>query len=162
MSGITSTPPARVRCCTQSPWNSRPFRFSLLVLLLVSILTTHPASAQTTPNIAGTWQGTLPAGNGLRLILKVSEGDNAALDALFYSIDAPSGSNGYAATSISLRGSAFQFAVAPIDALYEGKLSADGSSITGTWTQGKQSNHLDLWRANADTAWAIPRSGWLG
>ena len=39
---------------------------------------------------------------------------------------------------------------------YQGKMSADGKTITGTWTQGPNPLPLNLDRANADTAWPIP------
>jgi uncharacterized protein (TIGR03435 family) len=42
-----------------------------------------------------------------------------------------------------------------INGKYEGKLSGDGNSIEGTWTQGA-SLALNLARATPDTAWAIP------
>jgi len=61
-------------------------------------------------------------------------------------------------TSMTLQGSAFEFAIAPIEGSYQGKLSADGASIAGTWTQSKQLHVLNLSRATADTAWAIPEA----
>jgi len=39
---------------------------------------------------------------------------------------------------------------------YEGKISGDGKSITGTFTQGNQPTQLVLERATPETAWAIP------
>ncbi len=39
---------------------------------------------------------------------------------------------------------------------YEGRLSADGSAIEGTWSQGAASLRLTLKRATSETAWAIP------
>ena len=43
-----------------------------------------------------------------------------------------------------------------IGGAYEGKLNADGTSITGTWTQGGGPLPLNLKLANAETAWTIP------
>ena len=40
---------------------------------------------------------------------------------------------------------------------YEGKLSADGKSIAGTWSQGLKPLPLNFERATAETAWEIPR-----
>jgi hypothetical protein len=42
-----------------------------------------------------------------------------------------------------------------IDATYEGKLSAAGTLITGTWTQGNPLP-LILKRATPETEWTIP------
>jgi uncharacterized protein (TIGR03435 family) len=51
-----------------------------------------------------------------------------------------------------------QFAIAPLDVSYEGKLSGDGASIAGTWTQGGQAHPLMLARAAGDAAWEIPKA----
>ncbi len=133
-----------------------PFRSSVVILLLMLLTAAHPAKAQTIPDIAGTWQGTLSTGKELRIVLKIAATDNTNLQVVVYSIDSPSGSDGRAATSISLRKSEFQFTVVSMEARFEGKLIGDGSSISGTWIQGKQSNPLAFSRANSDTAWAIP------
>jgi bla regulator protein blaR1 len=45
--------------------------------------------------------------------------------------------------------------VPAINGTYEGKLSSDGKSITGTFSQG-QPLPLNLMRATAETAWTIP------
>src|SRR5580658_7172553 len=42
-----------------------------------------------------------------------------------------------------------------VNGTYEGKLSGDGNSIAGTWTQGTQLP-LNLARATPETAWSIP------
>jgi len=46
--------------------------------------------------------------------------------------------------------------VAAIAGGFEGRLSADGNTLTGTFTQGGGSIPLTLMRATAETAWAIP------
>ncbi len=51
-----------------------------------------------------------------------------------------------------------RFAVAPLGASYEGKLSADSKSLTGTFKQGSVSYPLTLARATPDTAWAVPKA----
>jgi hypothetical protein len=43
-----------------------------------------------------------------------------------------------------------------IGGTYEGKLSADGKSITGNWSQGPNPLPLNLTRATPETEWAIP------
>jgi uncharacterized protein (TIGR03435 family) len=43
-----------------------------------------------------------------------------------------------------------------IDGSYEGKLSADGNTIAGTWTQGGRPLPLTLKRATPETAWPLP------
>jgi uncharacterized protein (TIGR03435 family) len=71
-----------------------------------------------------------------------------------YSID--QGATPIKVSSVSLDGSAFKFAVDFIGGSYEGKLSDDGNTITGTWTQGGSPLPLVLARATKETAWEIP------
>jgi len=104
-------------------------------------------------DITGTWQGTLKAGKDLRLILVVSK-DDGRLQAKMYSID--QGADPFKASSISQGGSTVKFALDIIGGTYEGKLSADGNTIAGTWTQGNSPLPLDLARATKETAWEIP------
>jgi uncharacterized protein (TIGR03435 family) len=47
-------------------------------------------------------------------------------------------------------------AVPGIGGTFEGKLSADGNAIAGTWSQGPGKIPLSLTRATNETAWAIP------
>src|SRR5258705_4726099 len=103
-------------------------------------------------DITGDWQGTLKAGAGLRVILHIVKGDNGGWNAMMYSID--QGTDGIPVSSLTLQGSDLKFSVEPIHGNYEGKLSADGNSIAGTWTQGPPLP-LDLQRATKETAWPI-------
>jgi uncharacterized protein (TIGR03435 family) len=104
--------------------------------------------------INDTWQGTLKAGpQDLRIVMKISLDDDK-LKAVMYSID--QGGAGIPATTTTRDGSSIKIAIAPIGGSYEGKLSADGNAINGTWTQGGQPAPLNLTRATPDTAWTIP------
>jgi uncharacterized protein (TIGR03435 family) len=115
------------------------------------------ASALFAQSLTGTWQGTLAVPStpprDLRVVIKIAASDKDALTGMFYSIDQPGGGIGTGA--ITLQGSGVKFAIPAIAGSYEGKLSADGNSIAGTFTQGKPLP-LTLTRATAETAWAIP------
>jgi uncharacterized protein (TIGR03435 family) len=105
-------------------------------------------------DLAGNWQGTLHTSNkDLRIIVAVSK-DDGKLRASMYSID--QGGQPFKATSVRLDGSAFKMSIESVGATYEGKLSADGNAIAGTWTQGSPPLELDLVRATKETAWEIP------
>jgi uncharacterized protein (TIGR03435 family) len=109
-------------------------------------------------SLVGTWQGTLgvpqvPRGE-LRTVFKLSTTDSDTLKAVMYSID--QGGQPVSATSVSVQGSAVKIAIAGIGGAFEGKLSADGNTIAGTWSQGPMPLTLNLTRATAQTAWAIP------
>jgi uncharacterized protein (TIGR03435 family) len=104
-------------------------------------------------DLTGNWQGTLKAGKDLRVILVVSK-DDGRLKAQFYSID--QGAQPFKASSISQDGTTVKFAIDLIGATYEGKMSSDGNSIAGTWSQGATPLPLNLMRATKETAWEIP------
>jgi uncharacterized protein (TIGR03435 family) len=124
-------------------------RKSVMILALAAL----SGGALFAQNITGTWQGTLKAGpQELRIVIKVSL-DNDKLKAVTYSID--QGGQPIPVSAITKDGSAIKMTVAAINGSYEGKLSADGNSITGTWTQGAPSP-LNLTRATPETAWTIP------
>ncbi len=108
-------------------------------------------------NITGSWQGALPGPQGkpgLRIVFKISRAADEKLNAVLYSID--QGGQPINASSASQQGSALKLAIAAIGGDYEGKMSADGNSISGTWSQGGQPLPLNLVRATPDIAWAIP------
>jgi uncharacterized protein (TIGR03435 family) len=119
------------------------------LLLTIALLSPSAVVAQ---DLAGAWQGTLPVGPGLRLVVKISKAD-AGLRAMLHSID--QGGQGLPGT-VTLQGSAVKIAVPGIGGTYEGKLKDDQNSIVGSWTQGGPAAELTLVRATADTAWAIP------
>ncbi len=105
-------------------------------------------------SLTGTWQGTLEAGRDLRIVLKISTTAADTLKAVMYSID--QGGQPMPAGAVTLQGSAVKISVPGIAGTYEGKLSADGTSITGTWSQGPTPLPLNLKRATNETAWTIP------
>ena len=103
--------------------------------------------------IEGTWQGTLHAGHDLRTVVKISKADDGGYKAVFYSID--QGGDGLPVTKTTLEGSTLKMTLPMINGTYEGKLSSDGNTITGTWTQGPPLP-LNLTRATPETEWTIP------
>ena len=109
------------------------------------------AQAQDAPE---TWQGTLHAGQDLRLVLQVSKADGALKGRLF-SID--QGAGGQGTTRISLDGGALKFTIVGMDVSYEGKVSPDGKSAVGTWKQGGREIPFTLEHVAADAAWEIPK-----
>jgi uncharacterized protein (TIGR03435 family) len=113
------------------------------------------AAAQNPPQgIADTWQGTLHAGRDLRTVVKISKADDGGYKAVFYSID--QGGDGFPVTKITLDGSTVKMTLTMIGGSYEGKLSSDGKTITGTWSQGPSPLPLTLVRATPETEWTIP------
>ena len=105
-------------------------------------------------DISGDWQGTLQAGKGLRTILKITKGEKDGFSAKMYSID--QGGQPIPVGKITATDGTINMAVPVIDGSYEAKLSADGKTLTGIFTQGGQTHPLVLERSTVATAWAIP------
>lgn len=113
------------------------------------------ATAKPDQSIVGDWQGTLHIPQrDLRIVVKITEANPGGLKVVDYSID--QGGQPIPATSASFQDGVFKFAIEFIGGSYEGKMSADGKSIAGTWTQGPKPLPLLLERATPETAWAIP------
>jgi uncharacterized protein (TIGR03435 family) len=103
-------------------------------------------------NLTGSWQGTLEVGQRkVRLVFKIALEDDK-LKATLYTADQPSPP---IATTITQDGSTVKMTIPSIAGTYEGKVSGDGNSIAGTFSQGAQLP-LNLARATPETAWAIP------
>lgn len=96
--------------------------------------TTLPAQ-----NLAGEWQGTLKAGSQeIRVVLAIDKSADGKWVGTFTSPDqSPDWGARAPIDSIALQGATLKFAIAAARASYEGKLSADGKSFEGTWSQGR-------------------------
>lgn len=139
-------------------------RKSCLLVLAAALVLTLPigsavaqaaaASVDLTKDIADSWQGTLHVGKDLRLVLKIAKAPDGTYKAQFFSVD--QGGQALPIKSITLQGNVVKMNVELIGGTYEGKLSADGKSMTGTWTQGPNPIPLEFVRATVETAWAIP------
>jgi uncharacterized protein (TIGR03435 family) len=125
-----------------------------LMLLIVS-LTALLGGALRAQDITGNWQGTLTtaAGKELRIILQITK-DDGRLRAAVYSID--QGAQPFKASSVVLDGGNFKSSFDVIGLSYEAKLSVDGKSMSGTWTQGPNALPLNLVLPPKAAAWEIP------
>jgi hypothetical protein len=126
------------------------------VMLGMIVLASLPGSKLQAQNATGTWQGSLqgPQGPALRIVVKVTRAPDESLKAVFYSID--QGGTPLNSSSATQQGSTVKIALPAIGGTYEGKLSADGNSIAGAWSQGPAPAPLNLTRATPETAWVIP------
>jgi uncharacterized protein (TIGR03435 family) len=132
--------------------NAKAWMFFAVMMLTPCM--SQPLTGQAQQDIAGTWQGTLNVGNPARIVVKITRSDSGGWTGTLFSIDeSPYGTG---VQSIALQGPAIRFSVDSFNATYEGRLSTDGSSIEGVLTLRGKSPPLNLVRATADTAWALP------
>jgi uncharacterized protein (TIGR03435 family) len=110
-------------------------------------------------DLVGTWQGVVhppDTKDDLRTVIKVITSENGAFKGNFYSIDQTVQAF---PTTGTLQGVMIRLQIPGIGCVYEGKLSADGNTITGTIKQGFISSiPWTLKRVtNPDQAWNIPQ-----
>jgi uncharacterized protein (TIGR03435 family) len=132
--------------CRRSPmkkWMPKIFAFAVLF-----------GNALFAQDLTGTWQGALKADRELRIVVKISKGDDGGLKAVMYSIDQAGGQE--IPGVVTHQGSVVKLSVPGIGGSYEAKLNSDGASMTGTWSQGGPPMTLNLKHVNSETAWPIP------
>src|SRR5260370_17670794 len=103
------------------------------IWILMSILSAAVLMANA-QDVAGDWTGTLHAGAAdLHLVLHITKSDSGALKATLDSID--QAANGIPVSSITLKDNKLSLGVDAVHGAYEGKLSTDGNTTTGIWSQ---------------------------
>src|SRR6266852_1481071 len=104
------------------------------ILAWTLFATIFMANAQ---DVAGGWTGTLHAGAAdLHLVLHITKSDGGAPKATLDSID--QAANSIPVSSITLKDDKLSLGVDAVHGAYEGKLSTDGNTITGIWSQNEQ------------------------
>jgi uncharacterized protein (TIGR03435 family) len=107
-------------------------------------------------SITGTWQGTAQvSGMSYRAVVKISTSDADTLKGVMYPSIDQSGQS-LPLGEATVQGSAVKFTAPGIGGNYEGKLSADGNTMAGTWSIGETHVPLNLTRATPQSAWTIP------
>ncbi|HJZ65583.1 MAG TPA: alpha/beta fold hydrolase [Candidatus Acidoferrum sp.] len=107
-----------------------------------------PQSAPRLTGFDGEWEGTLHVGEAdLKLVLHLSGEKGGELRA---KLDSPEQAvYGMDASSASREQDTLRFEVSTVGASYEGKLAADGKTVSGTWSQGGEKFPLVFTRRSA-------------
>jgi uncharacterized protein (TIGR03435 family) len=127
---------------------------SLNLLIALAIL---PASALFAQDLTGTWQGAVrnpDTQQELRTVLKIALSNENPIKANFYSIDQT-----YLVfpATLTVQASVVKLSIPGIGASYQGKLSADGATLSGTLKGFSIPVQWTMKRVSADQAWAIPK-----
>lgn len=148
------------------------FRAVILAAMLFTGAVSAPISWAQTPaaaadtkvnpkDLTGQWQGTAevpPPAGAQRVVFQISKAEGGGWKTVFNYIDLIAQGNGIPRTAnLTLDGSSVEIKVPGNNGSYEGKLSADGNTITGSWSQGGPGMTLNLTRATTETAWEIPK-----
>jgi uncharacterized protein len=105
------------------------------ISMLVTLLLLAIPSTAIGQDLGGDWQATLHAGAAdLHLMLHITRNESGALKATLDSVD--QAAYGIPVSSISFENSELSLAVNAVHGTYQGKLSSDGSTLIGTWSQG--------------------------
>ncbi|HTC93569.1 MAG TPA: hypothetical protein VK699_08960 [Terriglobales bacterium] len=106
-------------------------------------------------DIASTWQGTFTSdAEQHRAVLQIAPKNGGGWEArAFYIEFFPDAIH---IDSLAMNGSTLKFSMNGGKGVYEGKISADGASIEGTWTYDRRPAPLELRRATQETAWHVP------
>src|SRR5215510_2400962 len=121
-------------------------------LLLLGVVIAVCATSLAAQDLVGIWQGTMQVqGREARIQFRVT--NEGGLRALMYNVDAGGGSALPATVTPTSGG--VRFTMPGVNGWYEGKFSADGTTLEGTINVGPQSN-LTLKKVNTEQAWALP------
>ncbi len=128
--------------------------YARIIRTAVAALCIASAHAQTPPAVTGDWTGTLDVGAAkLHLALHIT-GPGDALHGTLDSLD--QGANGIPIDTITLKGATLHWESSKLHATYTGKLSADGKTLTGEFTQGRAFD-LNFERAAGAAAASEPK-----
>lgn len=120
---------------------------ALLVLVVLVIQT----AAQATKSPEGTWEGTLDAGQKLRLVLTITRNADGKFSGTVNSIDQGAV---IPIDVITVNGDSVR--IESVRSVFEGKLNADGSELTGQFSQGGAVFPLVFKRAQTPAASPTP------
>jgi len=120
----------------------RRTRCVYFVLLFLLAITLHAQE------ITGNWQGLLEG--KFRVVLEITQNADGKLQGNLYRID--QSPHSIPVTALPFVSPTLKLTIDALDASYEGALSTDGKTITGTLTSG-QATPLILYRATPETAW---------
>ena len=126
-------------------------------IALAAIIFLAAIRAANAADLSGTWQGMTKSQH----VLKLTRNPDGGYRGEWFNLgqEQEGTLNGNPISSVAFDGSHLSFMPGLKSNTYEGDLSADGNTLTGTWGPSKfQRQKLDLVRATRKTAWVIDPS----
>jgi hypothetical protein len=103
-------------------------------LLVVAVLAVSTTDAQSQPDLSGRWEGTLSAGPvSLRLVFDIQRTTDGVFLGMLTSVD--QGNARIPIDVVRVTGNLVHMEVRGVSGKYEGTLSRDGLTLSGTWSQ---------------------------
>ena len=123
-------------------------------LFTVCVLVALASGALHAQDLAAAWQGTVPAPDDPhRVVVQITKKDTGAWTAKCFqefTHDDPT------VDSLAVNGSRVKLTMAGGAVVYDATLSADGSTLSGTWIADHHTTPLELRRATQQAAWHLP------
>jgi len=141
-------------CAITRVWSGLP---TIAQVPLAQAPAPNPTAALTVASsqrLPGIWQGTLHTDRDWRLELRITQAAAGDYRLILYVIDHAGQS--FDSLKTTFVDGKLAFAIDVVGAKYEGRISPDGKTISGTWTQGQFSPPLVLARTTPEAAWPVP------
>lgn len=106
------------------------------------------ASPAIAAEFPGTWEGTIQAGPGLRVVLTISNGKDGAEAAM---VSRDQGNAAIPVSALIQKGTKVTIEVNAVGGGYEGEINKEGTELNGTWTQLGNSVPLLFKKASVPT-----------
>jgi len=127
-------------------------RMRVFSVIAVAGLLVGPLAAQ---DIAATWQGTFNLdSDARRMVLQIAKNNQGVWEAPGFYVEFFH--DDLHVDSVVLNGSDLRVTLSGGKGEYAGKLNADGSELSGTFTFDHHSVPVELRRTNKDAAWKVP------
>jgi len=135
----------------------RPGKSSRKQVVLVAVVLFALCAVAHAQSIVGSWQATFPSTPSrpsFRIVIKIATAKDGSLKGTYIPIDYDA--DGFPLTTVKFAAPDFNFVLGGVS--YQGKMSADGNSIAGTWNgmsapNTPESKPLTWMRATPDTEW---------
>jgi hypothetical protein len=124
------------------------------LMLGVTAFTMLAASPLIAQDWSGQWQGTLEIFKVEQMLIEIAKGDDGAWKFVLRNVTY--GGRANVASPVSIQGTRIRCYILCMGGEFEGRISADSSAITASWTQFGRTQPFNLVRRTTENAYPIP------